>query len=83
MPQETQDYLLKNASSTLLRNRVFETTTFPFAPNILYFMKELFTLLFQIPLFLPQVVCTLNSSQLMLHKTAYQFFNWWDDLQIK
>lgn len=77
MPQETQDYLLKNASSTLLRN--LETAAFPFAPNILYFMKELFTLLLQILLFL----CTLNRSQLMLHKTAYQFFNWWDDLQIK
>lgn len=81
MPQETQDYLLKNASSTLLRN--LETAAFSFAPNILYFMKELFTLLLQILLFLPQVICTLNRSQLMLHKTAYQFFNWWDDLQIK
>lgn len=81
MPQETQDYLLKNASSTLLRN--LETVAFPFAPNILYFTKELITLLFQILKFLPQVICTLNSSQLMLHKTAYQFINWWNDLQIK
>lgn len=54
---ETEDYLVKNASSMPLRNPAIASSQF--APNILCFKKELITLLLQILQYLPMVLVIL------------------------